>query len=101
MDGGAWRAPVHRVAELDTTEYASSFSAYIGEKEIKCYENIQRTSMSIYIYNLDGIMEFWRSLPCPGVIGRYLDFIPNLGAEHVNCRVTVTIKWSAPIWLLC
>ena len=32
MDRGAWRAPVHRVAELDTTEYASSFSAYIGGK---------------------------------------------------------------------
>ena len=46
-------------------------------------------------------MEFWRSLPCPGVIGRYLDFIPNLGAKHVNCRVAVTIKWSALIWLLC
>ena len=50
-----------------------------GGKEIKCYEYIQRTSMNIYIDRqidrqiLDGIMEFWRSRPCPGVIGRYLD----------------------------
>ena len=36
-----------------------------------------------------------------GVIGRYLDLIPNLGAKHVSCRVAVTIKWSASPCLLC
>lgn len=46
-------------------------------------------------------MELWRSLPCPVVIGRYLDLIPNLVAEHVKYRVTVTIKWSVPPGLLC
>ena len=49
MDRGAWQDLVHRVAELDTIEYASSFSAYMGREEIKCYEYIQRTSMNIYI----------------------------------------------------
>ena len=36
-----------------------------------------------------------------GVIGRYLDLIPNLGAKHVNCRAAVTIKWPVLPSLLC
>ena len=51
-----WQPPpvflptVHGVAELQTAEHAPSFYSIHGGKEIKCYEYIQRTSMSLYIY---------------------------------------------------
>ena len=65
MDREAWRAAIHGVAESQTQ---------LGNW----------TELMMHPWSSGGVFHVL------GVVGRYVNLIPNLGAKHVSCRVAVT-----------